>query len=87
MKWCRTRSCSRCVFEGVTAFNADYLAQMMAIPKNSVLNTVAVSEKFVKLKNYTWIRAISAWPPSAIFSFRRKVLTVKSMKELSRISS
>lgn len=32
-------------FEGVTAFNADYLAQMMAIPQNSVLNTVAVGEK------------------------------------------
>lgn len=37
-------------FEGVTAFNADYLAQMMAIPKNSVLNTVAVSEKIREIE-------------------------------------
>lgn len=32
-------------FEGNTVFDANYLAQLMAIPKGSVLNTVTVGEK------------------------------------------
>lgn len=32
-------------FDGNTVFNVDYLAQLMAIPKGSVLNSVYVSEK------------------------------------------
>lgn len=38
-------------FDGVTVFDANYLAQMMAVPKGSVLNSVTVGEKVREIEN------------------------------------
>ena len=46
--------------EGVSAFDAEYLAQMLAIPQGSVLNTVEVGEN-----------RVTFWPPFPMCRSRR----------------